>query len=295
MRVTDRILVDTVRVNLNSNRGALTRIENELSSGKKITKPSDDPAGTNIALRYRTDIALNVQFERAANAGKARLSAADAALGSLTEVVQRARELTVQAGTGTLAPDQMRAIATEINQLLHNAIQIGNTSFGGQFLFAGTKTTTVPFVAGGETPAAVLYDGNANPIAIDVGPNATIGVDVPGNLAIQPSINALIQIRDALNAGDQDAATTIGLPALDTAIDGMLQIRGGIGARVNRLESLATRMSDERTNLEGLKGQIEDIDVADTIVRLNSARNVYEAALGAAAKAIQPSLADFIR
>lgn len=295
MRVTDRVLVDTVRVNLNTNRGSLTRIEKELSSGKRITKPSDDPAGTNIALRYRTDISMNAQFERAATAGKSRLSAADAALGSMTEVVQRARELTVQAGTGTLAPDQMRAVATEINQLIHNAIQIGNTSFAGQFLFAGTKTTTVPFVASGETPAAVPYNGNSNPISIDIGPNATIGVDVPGNVAIQPSINALIQIRDALNAGDQNAATAAGLPALDTAIDGMLQIRGGIGARVNRLESLATRMSDERINLEGLKGQIEDIDVADTIVRLNSARNVYEAALGAAAKAIQPSLADFIR
>jgi flagellar hook-associated protein 3 FlgL len=75
----------------------------------------------------------------------------------------------------------------------------------------------------------------------------------------------------------------------------MLQTRGSIGARVNRLDSLTERMGDEMTNLEGIKSQLEDIDVADTIVRLNAAQNVYQAALGAAGKAIQPSLADFLR
>lgn len=294
MRISDRVLTNGVRTNLNTNTQRMVRVERELSSGRRINAPSDDPAAAATALRYRTDIALNDQFTRTVDNAKARLGAADSSLGSLTDVLQRARELTVQAGSATISNGQLKSIATEINELLHNAVQIGNTSFGGQFLFSGTKTTTAPFTAVGDLPPTVTYTGNSNPMLQDLGQDASIQVDTPGNTAMLPAMNTLIQIRDALNAGDRNTANTVGLPALDTALDGVLQMRGSIGARVNRLESLGLRMSEERTNLQGLKSVLEDIDVADTVVRLNAARNVYEASLGAAAKAIQPSLAQFL-
>jgi flagellar hook-associated protein 3 FlgL len=295
MRISDRVLTDNVRTSLNLNTSKLARIEREVSSGRRINVPSDDPAAAASALRHRTDIAMSEQFSRTVQASSSRLSAADTALGSLTDVVQRVRELTVQAGAGSLGNDQMAAIATEINQLLHSAVQIGNTNFGGQFLFAGTKTTTAPFSVAGQVPLAVTYNGNANPISQDVGQGVQVRVDVPGDQSILPVMNALIQIRDALNGGDADTATTTGIAGLDTALDGLLQVRGGIGARVNRLEDLSTRLDDERTNLKSLQSNLEDVDMADTIVRLNIAQNVYQASLGAAAKAIQPTLVDFLR
>jgi flagellar hook-associated protein 3 FlgL len=295
MRISDRVLTNGVRANLNANTQRMVRVERELSSGRKINAPSDDPAAAATALRHRTDIALNEQFTRTVDNATARLGAADTALGSLTDVLQRARELTVQAGSATISDDQLKSIATEINELLHHAVQIGNTNFGGQFLFSGTRTTTPPFTAVGDLPPAVTYAGNNNSIVLDLGHDASIQVDTPGDSAMLPAMNTLIQIRNALNSADRNTATTVGLPALDTAIDNVLQMRGTIGARVNRLESLSLRMGEEHINLQGLKSVLEDIDVADTVVRLNAARNVYEAALGAAAKAIQPTLADFLR
>lgn len=295
MRIADRVLTDNVRTSLNLNISKLMQIEREIATGRRINVPSDDPAAAATALRHRTDIALSEQFSRTAQASAARLSAADTALSSLTEVVQRARELTVKAGAGSLGTDQLASIATEINQLLHSAVQIGNTNFSGQFIFAGTKTTTVPFTVTGQVPLTVTYNGNANAIYQDVGQGVQVRVDVPGGQSILPVMNALIQIRDALNGGNTDAATTSGLAALDRALDGLLQTRGSIGARVNRLEDLVQRMDDEQTNLKGLQSGLEDVDITDTIVRLNIARNVYEASLGAAAKAIQPTLVDFLR
>ena len=294
MRIADRVLTDNVRTNLNHNVDRLMRVQKELSSGRRINAPSDDPAAAATALRYRTDIKLNEQFSRTTDAAKARLGAADTALGSLTDIMQRARELTVQAGSSAISDDQLKAISTELNQLLHSAVQVGNTGFGGQFLFSGTKTTTAPFDATGDEPATVTYQGNDNAIVQDLGQDAQVRVDVPGDQAILPAMQALIQVRDALSSGNRSAASSAGLPAIDQALDDVLRTRGGIGARVNRFDALGDRMDTERTNLQGLQSGLEDIDMADTIVRLNSARNVYEAALGAAAKAIQPSLAEFL-
>jgi flagellar hook-associated protein 3 FlgL len=295
MRISDRVLTDHVRTSLNANTVKLARIEREIATGRRINVPSDDPAAAATALRHRTDVAMSEQFSRTVQAASSRLSAADTALGGLTEVIQRARELTIKAGAGSLGQDQLNSIATEINQLLHSAVQIGNTNFGGQFLFAGTRTTTAPFSVATEVPPAVTYNGNTSAIEHDVGQGVTVRVDLPGNQAILPAMDALIQIRDALTAGDTDTATQAGLRALDTALDGVLQTRGSIGARVNRLEDLNNRLDDERTNLKTLQSSLEDVDMADTIVRLNIARNVYEASLGAAAKAIQPTLVEFLR
>lgn len=295
MRIPDRVITDSVKANVSINIARMMKVERELSSGRRINAPSDDPAAAAAALRLRADIAMSEQFTRNVDAAAARLSATDSALGSLTDVLQRARELTVQAGSAGISPGQLTSIGTEINQLLHHAVQIGNSSFGGQFLFSGTKTTTAAFTAVGDVPAAVTYQGNSAAILQDVGDSAQVQMNVTGDQGLLPAMNALIQVRDALNAGDRATAIQGGLTALDAALEGVLQQRGSIGARMNRLESLGVRIADERTNLHGLKGNLEDVDMADTIVRLNSARNVYEAALGAAAQVIQKSLVQFLR
>lgn len=297
MRISDRILFDGVRANLQHNLGQVARVGEELASGRRLHAPSDDPVATAQALRHRRDLALNQQYLRGVDAARARLSAVDQALGGLTDALQRARELALQAGSGVLGTDQMQAIGVELNQLVQHAIQLGNTSFAGQFLFAGTKTTTPPFVPTGDPnmPASVTYMGNAVAIRQDLGQGVQVRVDVPGDQAVQPAIQALIQLRDAVNAGDGVTATGPALSALDGALDTVLQVRGSVGARVNRLDAIGNQLMEEHTSLEGLRSGLEDIDVADAVVRLNAARNVYEAALGAAARAIQPSLLDFLR
>ncbi len=295
MRIPDRVITDSVKSNVNVNIARMMKIEQQISSGRRINAPSDDPAAAAAALRLRADISMSEQFTRNIDSAAARLGATDSALGSLTDLLQRARELTVQAGSAGISPAQLSAIGTELNQLLHHAVQVGNSSFGGQYLFSGTKTTTPAFLATGDVPATVTYQGNTSAILQDVGDNAQVQMNVTGDQGLLAAMNALIQIRDALNAGDRTTAIQSGLTALDGAMDAVLQQRGSLGARINRLESLGVRIEDERINLHGLKGSLEDVDMADTIVRLNSARNVYEAALGAAAQVIQKSLVQFLR
>jgi flagellar hook-associated protein 3 FlgL len=295
MRISDRSRMEGVRANLARSLDKMERVNREVSTGRRIHYPSDDPAGAATALRYRSDLALGEQFSRTANASRARLEAADSALGGLTDVLQRARELTLRAGSPAAGAAELQTAAIEVNQLLKQAVQLGNTSFAGRFIFGGTITTTAPFNAAGEIPAAVTYGGNGGAIDQEIGQGTLVRTNVPGDQAFLPTMNALIQIRDALNSGDAAGALAGGLPALDSALDGLLRTRGDIGARVNHLESVEQKLGMEKVNLTTLKSNVEDVDIAESVVRLNEARNVWEAALGAAAKAIQPTLVDFLR
>jgi flagellar hook-associated protein 3 FlgL len=296
MRISDRMLTDTVRADLQSSLQNLSVLQNELATGKRINNPSDDPTGTAMAMRYSTDLSLNAEYQRLGNNAKGRLDAIDSALGNLDDVLQRARELAVQAANGTLSPTDEANIATEVNQLANQAIQLGNTNFGGVYLFGGTLTTTLPFTAtGGATPTSVTYNGDTTPIVLSLGQGSSVQVDAPGSQAILPAINALINLRNAVSGGNPQQAAAAAISTIDNALDAVQAQRGDIGARTNGLANLLSRMSDESTNLTALQSGIADADITDVITRLYSAQNVYQAALGAAAKVIQPTLADFLR
>jgi flagellar hook-associated protein 3 FlgL len=296
MRISDRMLHNTVRANLVANQRRMLEVEDEITSGKKVRRPSDDPSAVASILRHRADVAANAQDQRTVNSANSRLSAADSALATVTEILHRATELTVQAGSDAIGTSHLQSIGAEINELLKQTVQVGNTRFTGQYLFGGSKTTTPPFkAAAGDTPAGVTYEGNSEPVTYELDGGIKIRVDVPGDDALRSTLDALIAIRDKVNAGDGRGASEAGLPALDAALDQVLLVRGSVGARVNMLEETEARLGDQETNLKGLQSRLEDIDLADAMVRFNSARTTYEAALGAAAKVLQPTLVDYLR
>jgi flagellar hook-associated protein 3 FlgL len=295
MRIADNELTEKLRASIHVNLGKLTEVQREISSGKRLSLPSDDPSGVSSTLRYRTDLLLAEQAVRIADVSKARLSAADSSLESMTAALQEARELVVQAGSPTIAADQLTAITTKLSQLTLHAIQLGNANFGGQYIFAGTKTTTPPFVATGDPPTGVTYQGNAVAITADLSTDTHVRVDVPGSQGLLPAMQALIQVRQALESSDRATAIRDGLSSLDTVLDGVLQVQGGIGARVNRLEAFASQAAEERLNLKQLVSSVEEIDLPDAIVRLDAAKSAYEATLGAAARVVRQTLLDFLR
>jgi flagellar hook-associated protein 3 FlgL len=295
MRISDRMLTDTVRTDLQNGVQNLSVLQHELATGKRINLPSDDPTGTAMAMRYSTELAANTEAQRVGTSAKGRLDAADASLNSLDNVLQRARELAVQAAGGTLSASDQASIASEVNQLANEAIQLGNTNYSGTYIFGGTLTTTPPFAAtGGQTPTSVTYNGNATPITLGLGGSASVQVDAPGNQSFQPAINALIALRNGLTSSTPQASASASIATLDTSLDAVQAQRGTVGARTNGLTTLMSQLTDQNTNLTSLSANITDADITDVIVRLNSAQNVYQAALGAAAKVVVPSLADFL-
>ena len=288
MRVTHGMLADTTLRNLSANMLRLEKLQDQLTSGRRISKPSDDPIGVARALIYRTTLAETGQFLRNIDAATSWLNATDAALDSQTYLLQRARELAIRGATGSLSSEDRAAIAEEVRQIREQSIQVGNSTIGNDYLFAGQRITSPAFAADG------TYTGDSGLIEREVGFGARLAINVPGDTVFSAAFAALQDLVDGLVA-DDTAGINASLGAIDAALDDILVARSQIGARANRLETAAARLADLEVNQTGLLSKEEDLEMAEAIMNYTVADNVYKAALAAGARAIQPSLLDYLR
>src|SRR4051812_14017207 len=126
-RITQNMLNTQLMRNLNSNMIRMDNSQNQLATGRRINKPSDDPVGIAFGLRYRSEIAANDQYESNANAAVSWMDYTDVTLGQAGDVLQRIRELTVEAASGTNSAESLKAIKSEVTQLSEQMVTIGNS------------------------------------------------------------------------------------------------------------------------------------------------------------------------
>ncbi len=295
MRVTATMLTDTLVNNLRQNLVRLENLQRQLTTGKRISRPSDDPVAVGRALAYRSGIAAGEQYIRTMDNALAWLESTDATLDSVTKAIQRARELAVQGANDTLGPPQHQAIASEIDQLLEQMVLLGNSSLRGQRLFAGAEVDANPFTGVGSPIASVTYNGDTAALVREIDVNTTIAINVPGDAVFPPIFTALIDLRDDLQASNTTEIRQLDLPALDAAIDNLLAVRANVGSRVNRIETARERQGLIQVRLQDLLSKAEDTDFAEALTRFTIQENVYKAALQTGSKAVQPSLLDYLR
>lgn len=140
MRVTNSMMANNMMRNLNKNLGKMERMQQQMASGKKFSRPSDDPIGVSRSLRLNTEVATMEQYKRNAEDAQSWLDTTEMAINNINTVLQRASELTVQAVSETNSIDERNAIAGEITELRNQLIQIGNTTYAGSYIFSGFKT-----------------------------------------------------------------------------------------------------------------------------------------------------------
>ncbi|MGV8977957.1 MAG: flagellar hook-associated protein FlgL [Cellulomonas sp.] len=296
-RVTQQTVKYSTLANLQLNLSSMANMQAKMSSGKKISVPSDDPAAASDILRLRGEQRAQTQYVRNSDDGNSWLTTVDTAIQSSLSVLRRARDLTVQSGNGGLGATSRDALATEIEGVRDSLLAQANTTFLGRSVFAGTSDKGAAFVT---DPTAGPYSWTGTPgapVERRVGPITTVRVDVDGQAAFGSgagSVFALLdQIAGALRTPGTDATAFLG--QIDAHMDNMLTQVSAVGARQNQISDaqsdLLTAQLTTKTQLSG----IEDIDLADTILQLQSQEVAYKGALGAAAKVLQPTLLDFLR
>src|SRR5439155_9960854 len=273
-----------------------------MSSGKQITRPSDDPYGTSRALGLRTDVAGTQQYQRNVGEATAWQSVTDSALSKVTEAVQRARDLAVQGASDSAGQAARNAAAAEIDQLIESVKQEANASYGGRYVFSGTATSTAPYAVGG----ADAYLGDSAVVAREIGPGVSVQVNVIGSSLLGNGqgagdgklLNVLRDISQHLKSGlvaDANTLRTTDLKSLDTNLDALSQARATVGATTNRLESADSRLQEVEESLTKLLSDVEDADMAKTYVDFSMQQTVYQSALKAGSNIVQQSLLDFLR
>jgi flagellar hook-associated protein 3 FlgL len=292
-RVTERSIATNILVGLQGNLGKLGDIQQRLSSGKQISKPSDSPTGTVAAMQYRGDLATAKQYSRNADDGIGWLGTTDSTLGNIMGEVQRTRELVLQGmsnGSGGSA-DAREAIATEIDQIHDATVGLANTRYGDRPVFGGTTAGPVAYDATG------TYQGDNGVVQRTVGDNVKVQVGTPGPTVFGAGSNQLFKIMSDISNDLRTNPSSLAadLDRLDAATTTLKAVQSGVGARYNQVTQMQQFANDKVDSLTAQVSDVEDIDLPKTISDMQLQQVAYQAALAAGAKVVQPSLVDFLR
>lgn len=301
MRISHNMIAGNLLRAVQTNLEGLIRSQERMSTGKKVNRPSDDPAAANHIMTLRASLDINRQYTRNIDDGLAWVYETDAALNDATGLLQKARELAVQGSNGTLTREDMAALARQVDGVIDGMTNVANHALGGKYIFAGTKTSTPPFVVDKDSKT-VTYNGDTSAILREVAADFAVQVDAGGvvfGAAGQGNVpdgvfHTLFRLRDALDSGDHAAVGNL-LGEIDQRIDELLVHRVKIGSRTNHLEALKAQLQDQEVRFTGVMSGLQDADIARVTIEFGQRQLAYQAALAAGARLLQTSLLDFLR
>jgi flagellar hook-associated protein 3 FlgL len=293
-RITSKSIGQTTLHGLASNQARLAKLQEQLSSGKSISRPSDDPGGTVAAMQLRSEIGRNEQYVRSANDGLGRLATIDGLLagpdGVLTSL-RTAQDRLLQGMSGASTPAAREALAREVESLRDGILERANETYLGRPLFGGTTAGRAAYDASG------TYVGTNGATTRTVGSAAEVRVDITGPEVFGDEASGVFANLTAIAAGLRAGGTDLGddLTLLQRNLDRVIGAAGDIGARTNRVEAMKQAATDRILDLQQGLEAVEDIDLPRTVVDLQLQEAAYQAALGATSKVITPSLVQFLR
>lgn len=295
MRVSNRGAADRLLLHLQTSQARLAETQARVGSGRRINKPSDDPFGASRALTQHSQLDMTAQYQRNVQLANAELGVTESSLDALGKVLARAQELSVQADSSGIDGAARQQIAAEVDRLVQEAVTIGNTSYGGRRIFGGYQSGQPPFQPDlPEAATVVNYAGDAGVVQREIGDGERLAVNLPGQSLFDGVFSSLIAFREALQVNDRAGIATAS-GAISNEVDGALQARGEIGARVRRLEMASERLDGDEIRLREQISTLEDADLTQEVVELQMRDTALQAALSATGRSLSTSLLDFLR
>jgi flagellar hook-associated protein 3 FlgL len=300
MRITHQMLSQRALEGMQSNMKRLADLQEQAATTKRIHQPDDDPFAVEQAMGFQSRIRNGEALLDNIALSQNWLNATDQALSDLTTLSSRAEALALKGASEQLGPEERQSLATELEGMLEQAIGIGNTRNGDQFLFAGFKTDRAPFEVTRDPVSGLItgvtYAGDAGAILREVEPGVDIAVNVLGDPLFSDVFAAMTDLRSALQAapfvvGD----VTTALTAIKGQTDRVLDVQAGIGTKVIRTEMAASRAEARQVGLQELLSKTEDADMAEVITKMSEQQFVYQTALAVNAQMLKMSLMDYLK
>lgn len=330
MRITNKMMTSSFLNDMQRNLNKMNKIQNQLTSGKEVRRPSDNPFIVARSMQLNGDISANEQYNSNIKDTINWLDATDTALGQLTDTMQRIRELIVSAGNAAYGEDEKNAIKDEINQRIEEVGTILNSSFDGKYIFGGSRATFKPVITeknenGNNVISYAGKDGEIidlntdsykekaqldmldKKLSVEISKGVTMEYNVTSkqilefNDGVGESINLMSLLSDITNnisSKDLDESSKLtneNLKDITSSIDNLLKIRAEVGAKQNRMESAQLKNEEENFNLTEVLSANEDINFTEKTMQSATMQTIYMASLQTSAKVIQPSLLDYIR
>jgi len=297
-RITTQMTASMTLNDLQQSLNRLDTTQQQLSSGKKLNQPSDDPYGTSQAMSLNGQLSSLNDYTNNITDGTAWTQQATTSLGDIDSMVQRVRELVVQASNGTYTQSDLNASASEVNQLIDAIKQEANASYNGQYIFSGTSTGTAPY----QTGSTDTYQGGTGSVDRLIGPNTTLSINTNissllGNGQASGDgglLDTLRTIASDMQAGNTGAIGGADLKNLDSNFGTLTQMEANVGAITNRLTLASTRIEQLQNSDTAALSNVQDADMATVAINFSTEQAAYSAALKAGANIVQSSLLDFL-
>lgn len=280
--------------NMESSMERLSELSKKHSSGKKISRPSDDPAIAVDGLSARSGIRNAENYINLSSSTANWLDANDIAVEQMIEELTRALVLTESGISDTIGEDERSTLAGEMTSILDGVIEIANTRHEGNYLFSGYLTQTKPFALVTGSPDTVSYSGDAGTIERAISPGQTVTVSLDGNTAFTPAFDAIIRARDGL-ANNDTSEISAAISDIQDALETAKTVRTDNGARRRQVNNVMDRLEETRLDLETLLSQKEDVNMAEVISDLQYQEVVYQSVLESGKMALNlPNMFNFL-
>lgn len=299
MRVVSNTVAENFIRQIQSLGGQQAKLQTQVATGRRIVQPEDDPAAVGRVINLQGQQRALEQFSRNATRALDLSQASFSGLNEIKKLSDRATEIGTL-GSGALNPTAQAAYASELNQLIEQAMQLSNSRLGNDYLYAGTAVDAPPFVATRDAVTGdvtgVAYNGNAQQAAIPLSETASVSPTTTGatNTALGGFLNQLVALRDALRNNDSTALTAAQTALIGTE-DILVSALAEHGAVQMRVEANRSQQASLAENLTGLISTEVEADLPSTIVKLTQAQTAYSAALQSAATIMRTSLLDYIK
>jgi flagellar hook-associated protein 3 FlgL len=304
MRITLGMMNGRIKSNLMQSAEEMLRAQDVASTGKRITRPSDDIPGTGRVMNLNSALAEMDQFARNTEIASAQLGAASGALSNIVSAMQEVRKLALQGANPALTDEARSGIASQLDRISGELAGAGNTQHLNRYIFSGSLSNVKPFEESTSGSGLYDYNGDQSQFTVQVAPGNFASTTVNGDkvfnmngaaLAGVPDVFTAIQnLKERVTAGDV-AAISENMNEIDDNLNNVIAAQSQVGARQSRLTATKENQLDAKQMAEDLLSRTRDADMADAIIELQTKQNVYQAALSTAGRVVQETLVDYLR
>ncbi|HTV01664.1 MAG TPA: flagellin [Luteitalea sp.] len=297
LRVTFNTLFRNSMRDVQRTGSEFARAQEQVSSGKRIQKASDDPSSAATGLREREELRTTDRYREANDSVDSRLRVVDSVLTDVISSLQHAQTRGAAGRTTVLSAEQREAIALEIEGAKQSIFTAVNTSYRGIYLFGGADNTTAPYTKSGSTVSA--YQGDATVVSVDTSRTSSAAVTVDGGSMLQGSaaqdvFQLLDGLASAVRAGNMTGIDA-GLVEVEQAFNRVTAVQSRVGATLSALPAEKARLDELRRASDSRRSQAEEISLSEAISEMTRAKQAQEVAIAAAGTNQKTTLLDYLR
>jgi flagellar hook-associated protein 3 FlgL len=295
MRLSTNLFYSQNETNISEANSRLYKLQQQLSTGKKLQQPSDDPLATTQIMKFDRVIARTEQFRENISVSERRLSYEETTVASVVTSLQRVQEIAIRGNSGAMSDNDRQILASELDGILDHVKGLLNTQDAqGEYMFAGYRGDTEPYVlnAGG---TAYEYQGDSGERFLDIGENSTIQSTDPGSAIFGDStdnvLNQILDLKTALESGTDPSAASQGVNGW---YENIVSQQAELGSRLRVLEDQEMNLTDLKTFTESTRSLFADTDYYEAISQLSLESTALQAAYQSFGKVQQMSLFNYV-